>query len=474
MSELAAAQEKLARSDAAAADTAHLSTQQRAGLAAQLDEARQAVAAAQSAADAAHQRAVDAACELETIRRQLADAQAQAMAEAQAQAVQAPDLTPVAKLRSQLGGVHESLVHLHAEQCAGRLHAPTPELDQARRAAAAGGSELRVMLRRRLTSRTAREAPAYLHAVLLPQRQHPPFVSRLAPPQLLEASRAELAHVEVLLGGDTSALRSENAFLRSRLKAAHSALVRNSPVPAAVGAAAGHNPAFRDREQQEQYDRVMGRLRCLLGDDTPEEGAGMPAGGASAVRRTDSPVPFALFGRLASEGEDGAGSPASSSAAPSPDIFNSPFLAASQTTLTVDYRDLHSDLRSGWQQVGWGRGTTRAGGTAFRAGGELFLLCGLLTTQLPCPVPATAGQLSGFQPRLPRAQCGFRRVQRGQRLLGRGQPRAGGGAGCHGGRCRRRGRRRRGRDRVHCCAQRPGGHKRAGFRSVQGALDWGP
>jgi hypothetical protein len=36
----------------------------------------------------------------------------------------------MAKLRSQLGGVHDSLAQLHAEQAAGRLQAATPELDQ--------------------------------------------------------------------------------------------------------------------------------------------------------------------------------------------------------------------------------------------------------------------------------------------------------------------------------------------------------
>lgn len=124
--ELDAAQQQLAHSEAAAAGTAHLSEQQQERLQAQLQEARQAVAAAQAAADAAHARAADAAGELESIRQQLLEAQAQLSAAPAATA----DLTPVAKLRSQLGGVHDSLAQLHVEQAAGRLQTATPELDQ--------------------------------------------------------------------------------------------------------------------------------------------------------------------------------------------------------------------------------------------------------------------------------------------------------------------------------------------------------
>lgn len=86
----------------------------------------------------------------------------------------------------------------------------------------------------------------------------------------------------------------------------------------------------------------------------PGSSAAGPAGSACGSHRSGSPVPFALFGRLGSEGEGVPdGSPATSAAAASPDVFSSPFLAASDTTLTVDYRALHSDLHGGWrQQVG--------------------------------------------------------------------------------------------------------------------------
>ena len=128
--QLQAARQKLAASETAAAGAA--SGQQRQELQAQLDEARQAVAAAQAAADDAQQRATAAAAELESIRSQLAAAQAQMAAqqagEAAAEAEAAP--TPLAKLRHQLDGLHESLAQLHAEHCAGRLHASTPALDR--------------------------------------------------------------------------------------------------------------------------------------------------------------------------------------------------------------------------------------------------------------------------------------------------------------------------------------------------------
>ena len=132
VAELDAAREKLAASEAAAADTASLSSQQQVQLAAQLEEARQAVAAAQAAADAAQQRATAAAAELESIRSQLAAAQAQLAAE-EAAAAEQQQQTPLGKLRLQLGGLHESLAQLHAEHCAGRLQASTPDLDQVRR-----------------------------------------------------------------------------------------------------------------------------------------------------------------------------------------------------------------------------------------------------------------------------------------------------------------------------------------------------
>ncbi|KAL4458308.1 hypothetical protein ABPG75_013173 [Micractinium tetrahymenae] len=277
--ELDAAQAQLAQSEAAAADTAHLSERQRGQLEAQLEEARQAVAAAQSAADAAQQRATDASKELTAIRRQLSEAQAQLagvqaaqraaqeraqQAEAQArQAEAAPALTPVAKLRGQLSAVHDSLAQLHAEHHAGRLHAATPELDK-----------------------------------------------------LWEASREQLARIEALLGADPAALRAEQGQLQACLERARTLLAKHTPATGIPGSTA----------------------------------AG-PAGSASGSHRSGSPVPFALFGRLSSEGERGVdGSPASSAAAASPDVFSSPFLAASQTTLTVDYRALHSDLRSSWRQ----------------------------------------------------------------------------------------------------------------------------
>lgn len=122
------------------------------------------------------------------------------------------------------------------------------------------------------------------------------------PPQLLEASRRELAQVEALLGGDAAALRKENSRLAARLQAARGLLAEHSP----CGAASPY------------------------------------ADGGSALRR--SPLPFSLFGRLGDRpgigSSEGEASPAASAAAcPSPDVFSSPFLA-SQATLTVDYRDL--------------------------------------------------------------------------------------------------------------------------------------
>ncbi len=141
--ELEAAREQLAKSEAAAVDTAHLSGTQRAQLEAQLEDARQAVAAAQAAANAAQQRAADASRELTAIRRQLSEAQAQLAgvqaaqraAQEQAQAQQASAPTPMATLRGQLSDVHDSLAQLHAEHRAGRLHAATPELDKVGQAA---------------------------------------------------------------------------------------------------------------------------------------------------------------------------------------------------------------------------------------------------------------------------------------------------------------------------------------------------
>ena len=117
--------------------------------------------------------------------------------------------------------------------------------------------------------------------------------------------------MEALLGGDASALRQENDQLQLRLAEARGLLADNSPAPA----------------------------------------AGSPASAAASDERR-SPLPFGgLFGRLSSsEGECGFASPATTATlCGSPDVFASPYLAASQTTLTVDYRDLH-----GLQQVGRG------------------------------------------------------------------------------------------------------------------------
>ncbi|PRW59511.1 hypothetical protein C2E21_1411 [Chlorella sorokiniana] len=256
VAELDAARDKLAASEAAAADTASLSNQQQAQLAGQLEEARQAVAAAQTAADAAQQRASAAGVELESIRSQLAAAQEQLAAE-EAAAAEQQQQTPLGKLRLQLGGLHESLAQLHAEHCAGRLQASTPELDQ-----------------------------------------------------LLEASRAELAQVEQLLGGDAAALRLENQHLHRCLAQARSLLAENSPAPLGGSDAA-----------------------AACGTEQREDGS--------------SPLPFALFGRPSSDAElvGGDFSPATTislvgaGGCASPDVFSSPFLA-SQTTLTVDYRSL--------------------------------------------------------------------------------------------------------------------------------------
>jgi hypothetical protein len=124
--ELAAAQQQLAASEAAAADNgAHADERQAAQLQQQLEEARQAVAAAQHAADSAQQRAGDASSELESIRLQLDEAQQQLAA-----ARGAPQLTPMTKLRCQLGNMHASLAQLHAEQSAGRLPTGSLQLEQ--------------------------------------------------------------------------------------------------------------------------------------------------------------------------------------------------------------------------------------------------------------------------------------------------------------------------------------------------------
>jgi hypothetical protein len=116
--------------------------------------------------------------------------------------------------------------------------------------------------------------------------------------------------VEALLGGDASALRQENDQLQRRLAEARGLMAHNSPAPAP-------------------------------GDGSPGSTA------ASGHRR--SPLPSAgLIGRFSSsEVECGFASPATTATlCGSPDVFASPCLAASQTTLTVDYRDLH-----GLQQV---------------------------------------------------------------------------------------------------------------------------
>ena len=145
----------------------------------------------------------------------------------------------------------------------------------------------------------------------------------LAHPQLLDASRTELAQVEQLLGGDAAALRQENEQLQHRLAQARSLLAENSPAP--QGGEGGSAAA-----KAEQW------------------GSGR------------SPLPFALFGRCGSEGgEAGADfSPATTislagaGACASPDVFSSPFLA-SQATLTVDYRALQQQATpSSARQVG--------------------------------------------------------------------------------------------------------------------------
>lgn len=140
--------------------------------------------------------------------------------------------------------------------------------------------------------------------------------------QLLEASRAELAQVEQLLGGDASALRLENQHLHRCLAQARSLLAENSPAPL---------------------------------------GGGDAAGPSSIEHSGRSPLPFALFERPSSDAELAAGdySPATTislvgpDGCPSPDVFSSPFLA-SQTTLTVDYRSLQQQATpsSTRQQVG--------------------------------------------------------------------------------------------------------------------------
>lgn len=320
------AREQLAQSEAAAVDTAHLSEQRRAQLEAQLQDARQAVAAAQAAAIAAQQRAADASRELTAIRRQLSETQAQ-LAGVQAvqraaqewgQQVQAQQpehaqlVTPMAKLRAQLSDVHDSLAHLHAEHHAGRLHAATPELDKVRcRLLARSASTLTsVPSVCRSTARHVVQLGRLFGALAKTCRSRPSLILKL-----WEASREQLARIEALLGADPAALRAEQGQLQACLDRACTLLAKHTP---ATGIPGGSASAL--------------------------------AGSVSGSHRSGSPVPFALFGRLGSEGEGGAdGSPASSAAAASPDVFSSPFLAASQTTLTVDYRALHSDLRSSWR-----------------------------------------------------------------------------------------------------------------------------
>lgn len=147
------------------------------------------------------------------------------------------------------------------------------------------------------------------------------------PVQLAEETRAQLARIEALLGADPAALRAEKGQLQACLERARSVLAKHTPTTTVSGRAGACGSAAASEWQD-------------LG------------------LRGSSPVPFALFGRLSSEGDlggsAGAGdSPATAAAAASPDVFASPFLAASQTTLTVNYRDLQSDLRSSWrQQVG--------------------------------------------------------------------------------------------------------------------------
>lgn len=297
-----AARQKLAASEAAAANATSHGGQQQVQLEHQLDEARQAVAAAQAAADAAQQRAAAAAAELDSIHSQLEEAQRQLAAEAQAVVSAAPlgtpaaAQTPLGKVRRQLGSLHESLAQLHAEHCAGRLQASTPELDRV--------SGLVGCWR-------GAEGP-------LPANFQVPSCHACQPPclQLLEASHCELAQAEQLLGGDAAALREENARLQRCLRQARGLLAESSPAGAASEAA--------------------------YGDDD----------------RQRSPLPFALFGRFASSDGEAGGeySPATTltaGACASPDVFSSPYMA-SQATVTVDYRDLapHSAGAASVRQVG--------------------------------------------------------------------------------------------------------------------------
>ena len=117
--------------------------------------------------------------------------------------------------------------------------------------------------------------------------------------------------MDARLGGDATALRQENDHLQRRLAEARGLLAHNSPAPAPAAGSPGSAAASGNRRST------------------------LPSGG--------------LFGRFSSsEGGCGFASPATTSTlCGSPDVFASPYLAASHTTLTVDYRDLH-----GLQQVG--------------------------------------------------------------------------------------------------------------------------
>ena len=191
--ELVAAQERLAATEAASADAAHLSEQQQAMLQEELEQARLAVAAAQAAADAATQQE-----ELAGVQQQLLEAAAGG--------------TPAAKLQGQLQLAHSALAQAHARQCAAGLATRSPEVGRVSSA----------------ISRTAAcSASAQGACAAAPVRAA--NLCTCAPRlQIMSASRVQLERVQQLLEAP-SPLRAENSALRQQVARARTLVAAHSP-----------------------------------------------------------------------------------------------------------------------------------------------------------------------------------------------------------------------------------------------------
>ncbi|GAB4822183.1 hypothetical protein N2152v2_009229 [Parachlorella kessleri] len=133
--------------------------------------------------------------------------------------------------------------------------------------------------------------------------------------QLLVQSKQQLGSVQALLGeqDEVVALKTENQALRQQLQEAHAVLAAHTPASA--------KQAMRDSE-----------MRALFGSPTPLR-LSTEFQLVSEPPSSERVSPLAP-GSISLAGSSIAASPALS------DLFSSPYMA-SQTTLTVDYRELH-------------------------------------------------------------------------------------------------------------------------------------